>query len=195
MLILGWIFLIAGICCWIKVVYCLVRIFRAKLLLEMPLTQKSKNFRVVHQGCYSIWQEGPLFKLAPMAFIHPEIINIDSQEVIKLTSSLGRPHKNGFTRGSNLIFYCELVTGNYSLTIVDGSSFNQLENQISQKMIDHLPINKVLNQQYNLQIKQSLSKKQRLMMLVCIFAGLFLFMKGLFTLLQLSLGVRMEGAI
>lgn len=93
------------------------------------------------------------------------------------------------------MFYCELEVGNYNLTIVEGSSLNQLEKQISQKVIDHLPINKVLDQQYNLQIKHSLSKKQRLIMLICIFAGLFLFMKGLFTLLQLSLGIRMEGAI
>jgi hypothetical protein len=195
MLILGWIFLIAGICCWVNVIYCLVQLFRAKLVLEMPLVQKSKNFSVTHKGGYSIWQEGPLFKLAPMAFIHPKIVNLDSQEEVKLTPSLGRPHKNSFTRGSNLMFYCELEVGNYNLTIVEGSSLNQLEKQISQKVIDHLPINKVLDQQYNLQIKQSLSKKQRLIMLICIFAGLFLFMKGFFTLLQLSLGIRMEGVI
>ncbi|WP_171477297.1 hypothetical protein [Acinetobacter bereziniae] len=55
MLILGWIFLIAGICCWVNVIYCLVQLFRAKLVLEMPLVQKSKNFSVTHKGGYSIW--------------------------------------------------------------------------------------------------------------------------------------------
>lgn len=195
MLILGWIFLIAGICCWGNVIYCLVKLFRAKLLLEIPLTQKSKNFSVIRTGGYSIWQEGPLFKLAAMAFIHPEIVNIDSKEKVKLTSSLGRPHKNGFTRGSSLMFYCELEAGNYNLTIVDGSSFNPLENQIAQKMVDHLPITKVSDQQYNLQIRESLTKKQRLIMFICIFAGLFLLMKGLFTIIQLSLGLVMEGSM
>jgi hypothetical protein len=194
-LILGWIFLIAGICCWMNVMYCLVKLFKARLLLEMPLTQQSKNFKVVKKGGYAIWQEGPLFKLAPMAFIHPEIMNTDSQQMVKLKASIGRPHKNGFTRGSNLMFYCELQVGNYCLEALNGSSLSPIEDKISQAMVDHLSIKKQSDSLYNIQIRESLTKKQRIIMLLCIFAGLFLLMKGLFTIISLSLGTPMEGSM
>lgn len=56
-LILGWIFLTLGMCCWANAFYSLFRLFRTRLLLDLPLDQKFKDFNVTKKGGYAIWQE------------------------------------------------------------------------------------------------------------------------------------------
>jgi len=92
------------------------------------------------------------------------------------------------------MFYCELDVGHYCLEVLDGSSLNPIEDKISQTITDHLSMQKQADSLYNLQIRESLSKKQRIIMIICIFAGLLLLMKGLFTIIALSLGIAMEGS-
>ena len=193
-LILGWISLILGIACLIRAFYSLFLIFRSRLVLDLALNQKIKNFKISKKGGYAIWQEGPLFKLAPMLLIHPQITNTDLQQIVKLSPSIARASKNGFSRASMLMFYCELDVGHYCLEVLDGSSLNPIEDKISQTITDHLSMQKQADSLYNLQIRESLSKKQRIIMIICIFAGLLLLMKGLFTIIALSLGIAMEGS-
>ncbi|MGE8545302.1 MAG: hypothetical protein ACN6NS_13450 [Acinetobacter johnsonii] len=194
-LILGWIFLILGMCCWANAFYSLFRLFRTKLLLDLPLDQKFKDFNVTKKGGYAIWQEGPLFKCAPMTFVYPQIINTDLQQLVKLSPSIGRASKNGFSRASMLMFYCELEVGNYRLDVMAGSSLNPIEEHVSQSLIKNLSIKQAPDSQYNVQIRESLTQKQRAIMFICLFAGLFLFIKGLFTVIHLGLGIAMEGSL
>jgi len=194
-LILGWIFLILGMCCWANAFYSLFRLFRTKLLLDLPLDQKFKDFNVTKKGGYAIWQEGPLFKCAPMTFVYPQIINTDLQQLVKLSPSIGRASKNGFSRASMLMFYCELEVGNYRLDVMAGSSLNPIEEHVSQALIKNLSIKQAPDSQYNVQIRESLTQKQRAIMFICLFAGLFLFIKGLFTVIHLGLGIAMEGSL
>lgn len=194
-LILGWIFLILGICCWANAFYSLFRLFRTRLLLDLPLDQKFKDFNVTKKGGYAIWQEGPLFKCAPMTFVYPQIINTELQQLVKLSPSIGRASKNGFSRASMLMFYCELEVGNYRLDVMAGSSLNPIEEHVSQALIKNLSIKQVPDSQYNVQIRESLTQKQRAIMFICLFAGLFLFIKGLFTVIHLGLGIAMEGSL
>ena len=194
-LILGWIFLILGMCCWANAFYSLFRLFRTRLLLDLPLDQKFKDFNVTKKGGYAIWQEGPLFKCAPMTFVYPQIINTDLQQLVKLSPSIGRASKNGFSRASMLMFYCELEVGNYRLDVMAGSSLNPIEEHVSQSLIKNLSIKQAPDSQYNVQIRESLTQKQRAIMFICLFAGLFLFIKGLFTVIHLGLGIAMEGSL
>lgn len=194
-LILGWIFLTLGMCCWANAFYSLFRLFRTRLLLDLPLDQKFKDFNVTKKGGYAIWQEGPLFKCAPMTFVYPHIINTDLQQLVKLSPSIGRASKNGFSRASMLMFYCELEVGNYRLDVMAGSSLNPIEEHVSQVLIKNLSIKQAPDSQYNVQIRESLTQKQRAIMFICLFAGLFLFIKGLFTVIHLGLGIAMEGSL
>ncbi|MFP6842414.1 MAG: hypothetical protein VB979_09565 [Acinetobacter sp.] len=194
-LILGWIFLTLGMCCWANAFYSLFRLFRTRLLLDLPLDQKFKDFNVTKKGGYAIWQEGPLFKCAPMTFVYPQIINTDLQQLVKLSPSIGRASKNGFSRASMLMFYCELEVGNYRLDVMAGSSLNPIEEHVSQVLIKNLSIKQAPDSQYNVQIRESLTQKQRAIMFICLFAGLFLFIKGLFTVIHLGLGIAMEGSL
>ena len=194
-LILGWIFLTLGMCCWANAFYSLFRLFRTRLLLDLPLDQKFKDFNVTKKGGYAIWQEGPLFKCAPMTFVYPQIINTELQQLVKLSPSIGRASKNGFSRASMLMFYCELEVGNYRLDVMAGSSLNPIEEHVSQVLIKNLSIKQAPDSQYNVQIRESLTQKQRAIMFICLFAGLFLFIKGLFTVIHLGLGIAMEGSL
>ena len=194
-LILGWIFLTLGMCCWANAFYSLFRLFRTRLLLDLPLDQKFKDFNVTKKGGYAIWQEGPLFKCAPLTFVYPQIINTDLQQLVKLSPSIGRASKNGFSRASMLMFYCELEVGNYRLDVLAGSSLNPIEEHVSQVLIKNLSIKQAPDSQYNVQIRESLTQKQRAIMFICLFAGLFLFIKGLFTVIHLGLGIAMEGSL
>lgn len=194
-LILGWIFLTLGMCCWANAFYSLFRLFRTRLLLDLPLDQKFKDFNVTKKGGYAIWQEGPLFKCAPMTFVYPQIINTDLQQLVKLSPSIGRASKNGFSRASMLMFYCELEVGNYRLDVMAGSSLNPIEEHVSQVLIKNLSIKQAPDSQYNVQIRESLTQKQRAIMFICLFAGLFLFIKGLFTVIHPGLGIAMEGSL
>lgn len=194
-LILGWIFLTLGMCCWANAFYSLFRLFRTRLLLDLPLDQKFKDFNVTKKGGYAIWQEGPLFKCAPLTFVYPQIINTDLQQLVKLSPSIGRASKNGFSRASMLMFYCELEVGNYRLDVMAGSSLNPIEEHVSQVLIKNLSIKQAPDSQYNVQIRESLTQKQRAIMFICLFAGLFLFIKGLFTVIHLGLGIAMEGSL
>lgn len=182
-------------CCWAHAFYSLFRLFRIRLLLDLPLAQKFKDFNVTQKGGYAIWQEGPLFKCAPMAFIRPQIINTDLQQLVKLSPSIGRASKNGFSCASLLMFYCESEVGNYRLEMMASSSLNPIEERVSQALIKHLSIKQAPDSQYNVQIRESLTQKQRVIRLICLFAGLFLFIKGLFTVIQLGLGIAMEGSL
>jgi len=94
-----------------------------------------------------------------------------------------------------LAFYCELEIGYYCIEVSTGSSFNVVEDKISQSLIHHLPIKRAPDSQYNLQIRESLSKKQRIVMFICIFLGLFFFVRGLFTILHIMLGIPIEGSM
>ena len=194
-LILGWIFLTLGMCCWANAFYSLFRLFRTRLLLDLPLDQKFKDFNVTKKGGYAIWQEGPLFKCAPLTFVYPQIINTDLQQLVKLSPSIGRASKNGFSRASMLMFYCELEVGNYRLDVMAGSSLNPIEEHVSQVLIKNLSIKQAPDSQYNVQIRESLTQKQRAIMFICLFAGLFLFIQGLFTVIHLGLGIAMEGSL
>ena len=194
-LILGWIFLTLGMCCWANAFYSLFRLFRTRLLLDLPLDQKFKDFNVTKKGGYAIWQEGPLFKCAPLTFVYPQIINTDLQQLVKLSPSIGRASKNGFSRASMLMFYCELEVGNYRLDVMAGSSLNPIEEHVSQVLIKNLSIKQAPDSQYNVQIRESLTQKQRAIMFICLFAGLFLFIKGLFTVIHQGLGIAMEGSL
>ena len=147
--------------------------------MQAVLDQKFKDFNVTKKGGYAIWQEGPLFKCAPMTFVYPQIINTDLQQLVKLSPSIGRASKNGFSRASMLMFYCELEVGNYRLDVMAGSSLNPIEEHVSQSLIKNLSIKQAPDSQYNVQIRESLTQKQRAIMFICLFAGLFLFIKGI----------------
>jgi hypoxanthine-guanine phosphoribosyltransferase len=94
-----------------------------------------------------------------------------------------------------LMFYCELEVGNYRLDVMAGSSLNPIEEHVSQVLIKNLSIKQAPDSQYNVQIRESLTQKQRAIMFICLFAGLFLFIKGLFTVIHLGLGIAMEGSL
>lgn len=59
-LILGWLFLVIGIACWVFVFKCLYRLFRTRIIVDLPLSQQLKEFSIQEKGGFSIWQVGPL---------------------------------------------------------------------------------------------------------------------------------------
>lgn len=191
-LIFGWLLLIVGLSCWANVFYSLYLLFRTRLLVALPLNEKFKNFTVTKQGGYAIWHEGPIFKQAAVSFSRPQIIKLDNQQIVPLSSSLGRMTKNGWTRASALAFYCELDEGDYCIEAFAGSSLSPIEDKVSQTIINHLPINKAPESQYRFLVQESITTKRRVIMFICIFAGLFCFNIGLFTILEINLGVKME---
>lgn len=191
-LILGWLFLVIGIACWVFVFKCLYLLFRTRIIVDLPLSQQIKEFSIQEKGGFSIWQVGPLLKQVPMLFSQPQLTDLTRQQVVKLSLSIGRATKNSFSQSAMLVFYCELDVGKYCLEVFAGSSLHTIEERISKAILTTIPIGRASNQQYHFQLRESLTKKQRLLMPIFVFIGLFFFLQGLFTILNLLFDIPME---
>lgn len=88
-LILGWLFLVIGIACWVSVFKCLYLLFRTRIIVDLPLSQQIKKFSIQEKGGFSIWQVGPLLKQAPILFSQPQLTDLTRQQVVKLSPSIG----------------------------------------------------------------------------------------------------------
>ena len=134
----------------------------------------------------------PLLKQAPMLFSQLQLTDLTRQQVVKLSPSIGRATKNSFSQSAMLVFYCELDIGKYCLEVFSGFSLHIIEERISKAILTTVPIGRASNQQYRFQLRESLTKKQRLLMPIFVFIGLFFFLQGLFTILNLLFDIPME---
>ena len=193
--ILGVLMLIAGLGCWSYVFKCLYIMFRTRIVVDLPLNELFKTFRVTEKGGFAIWEEGPMLKKSPMAFSTPQIINTDHHQPVKLSRSYGNATKTSFTRASRMVYFCELDAGNYVFEVHAGSSLGKLDQAISNTIERVVTVSKAPASEYRIQLRKSLNKRQRLLIIPAVFIGLFLFNIGLFTVLGHTTGVHLEGAL
>ena len=114
--------------------------------------------------------------------------------MIKLSRSYGNVTKTGFTRSSRQVYFCDLDAGQYMIEIQAGSSLGHLDQIITNTFEHMVSIPTASLQQYSIQLRKSLSKRQRVLLLPMVFIGLFLFNIGLFTILSHAFGIQLEGA-
>ena len=185
----GALLLIAGLACWSYVFKCLYIMFRTRIVVDLPLNEQFKIFKLTEKGGFAVWEEGPMLKKSPMVFSTPQIINTDLQYPIKLSRNYGNVTKSGFTRAARLVYFCDLDVGNYILEVQAGSSLSKIDQVITNSLERVVTIPKAPLSQYRIQLRKSLSKRQRWLMLPAVFIGLFLFNTGLFTILRHTVGL------
>lgn len=165
--------LIAGLTCWGFVFKCLYIMFRTRIVVDLPLNEQFKAFKLTEKGGFAVWEEGPMLKKSAMVFSTPQIINTDHQQPIKLSRSYGNATKTSFTRASRLVYFCELEAGNYVLEVREDSSLGRLDQAMSNTIERVVTIPKAPASEYRIQLRKSLSKRQRLLMIPAVFIGLF----------------------
>lgn len=186
---------ITGLTCWGFVAKYLFIMFRTRIVVDLPVSEPFKTFKIIEKGGFAIWEEGPIFKKSVMAFSTPQIIHVDSKKVIKLSRSYGNVTKTGFARSSRQVYFCDLDAGQYIIEIQASSSLGQIDQIITNTLEHMVSIPTAPLQQYSIQLRKSLSKRQRLLLLPMVFIGLFLFNIGLFTILYHAFGIQLEGAL
>ena len=194
-LVLGALMQVCGVLCWGFVGKCLYTIFRTQLVVDLAVNELFKTFSLKEKGSFAIWEEGPMLKKSAMVFCTPQIIHTENQQAVKLSRSYGNATKNSFTRASRLIYFCELDAGHYILEVRAGSSLGKVDQLINSAIDQVANISTVPLSQYRIQLRKSLTKRQRLLMIPAVFVGLFLFNIGLFTVLHYAFGVQIEGAL
>lgn len=187
--------LIAGLICWGFVAKFLWIIFRTQIVVDLPLNEQFKAFQIKEKGGFAVWEDGPMLKKSPMVFSTPQIINTDLQHPIKLSRNYGNVTKSGFTRAARLVYFCDLDVGNYILEVQAGSSLTKMDQVITNSLERVVTIPKAPLSQYRIQLRKSLSKRQRLLMIPAVFIGLFLFNIGLFTVIGHITGEQFSGTL
>jgi len=187
--------LIAGLSCWGFVFKFLYIMFRTHIVVDLPLNEAFKTFRVTEKGGFAVWEDGPMLKKSAMVFSTPQIMNTDHQQPIKLSRSYGNATKTSFTRASRLVYFCELDVGNYVLEVRAGSSLDKLDQAMINTIERVMTVPKAPASEYRIQLRKSLSKRQRLLMIPAVFVGLFLFKTGLFTVISHITGKQLSGAL
>ncbi len=187
--------LITGLSCWGFVFKCLYIMFRTRIVVDLPLNEPFKTFRVTEKGGFAVWEEGPMLKKSAMVFSTPQIINTNQQQPVKLFRSYGNATKTSFTRASRLVYFCELDAGNYVIEVREGSSLGILDQAMTNTIERVVTIPKAPVSEYSIQLRKSLSKRQRLLMIPTVFIGLFLFNIGLFTVIGHATGKQLSGAL
>lgn len=194
-LISGSLMLLAGLACWGFVFKCLYIMFRTRIVVDLPLNEQFKAFKLTEKSGFAVWEEGPMLKKSAMAFSTPQIINTDHQQPVKLSRSYGNATKTSFTRASRLVYFCELDAGNYVLEVREGSSLGRLDQAMTNTIESVVTVPKAPVSEYRIQLRKSLSKRQRLLMIPAVFIGLFLFNTGLFTVIAHTTGKQLGGAL
>lgn len=125
--------------------------FSGNIILEIPFTMKSAQFRLPVPGTYSIWHKGQFFRKAPLDEFRPVIIDRSTSEEIKLHSLLFRPNANNGKTARMEIFRFTAPAGDYVLTLAEGSSISALENSV----ISRMPVKMVDYNKYFIQVRES----------------------------------------
>lgn len=70
-LILGIFMFIAGLTCWGLVTKYLFIMFRIRIVVNLPVNEPFKTFKIIEKGGFAVWEDGPIFKKSVMAFSTP----------------------------------------------------------------------------------------------------------------------------
>jgi hypothetical protein len=145
---------IIGIFMLIKGIMMLMQFFNTKIILEIPYTGKSGNFRIDTSGTYSIWQKGKQFTRTPVDKFKPVITNESTGEKVALNSSIFRTQVNNGATASMLLFKFTAPAGNYRLDLDEGSSISLLEKSLT----SYIPFKETDPANYFLQVRETRPK-------------------------------------
>lgn len=127
---------------------------KGKVLLTLPFNDRADHFTVTKSGVHSISQKGPILKKTPAGNFWPQITNLATNEVIKISPSIMSPRSNNFSTGIMELFTFYASVGEYKLDLVTGSSVSSF-----QKMIGTIiPLADIDLEQYFIEIRESQSQ-------------------------------------
>ncbi|EHQ25037.1 hypothetical protein [Mucilaginibacter paludis] len=140
-----------GIFILVKTIRMLKGIFAGEVIAEIPFTQQEVLFEITRPGVYAIWQKGQLFRKTPVDKFQLKLNKIASGEAISLPQSFFRPYINGFDTGRMEMNRFSAESGQYRLTVVEGTSVSVFE-----KLAFNLfPAKPVDYSQYFIQVRES----------------------------------------
>jgi hypothetical protein len=126
-------------------------VFNGEIIAEIPFTQKDIVFEISRPGIYAIWQKGKLFQRTPVDKFKLQLNKVPSGENVSLPKSFFSPHLNGMDTGRMEMNRFSADSGNYRLTIVEGSSVSAFE----KIAISLFPAKSVDYNQYFIQVRES----------------------------------------
>ena len=130
------------------------RATNGKILLTLPFNDRLGTFTVTQAGVYSIWHKGPILKKTPAGDFKPHIINLATNEVVKIKASIMSPRSNGFSTGRMELFTFNAPAGEYELSLIAGSSVSSFQKAIAKVV----PLANIDLNQYFIEIRQSQSQ-------------------------------------
>ncbi len=130
------------------------RATNGKILLTLPFNDRLGTFTVTQAGVYSIWHKGAILKKTPAGDFKPHIVNLKTNEVVALNTSIMSPRSNGFSTGRMELFTFNAPAGQYQLSLIKGSSVSSFQKAIGKVV----PLKDIDLDRYSIEIRQSQSQ-------------------------------------
>jgi hypothetical protein len=141
----------AGVILLVFSIKILRKSFSGSIIVEIPYSQKTAEFKVLKPRHFSIWHKGQFFRKAPLDEFRPRIIDRSTGENIRLHSLLFRPNSNNGRSARMELFRFTAPAGEYILELGEGSSVSGLENSL----IGLIPAKKADYDKYFIQVRES----------------------------------------
>lgn len=127
---------------------------KGKVLLTLPFNDNTGQFSASKSGVHSICQTGPILRKTPAGNFRPQIINVTTNEVVRINTSIMSPRSNNFSTGTMELFTFYAPAGEYRLELVEGSSVSSF-----QKILGTIiPLAEIDLSQYYVEIRESQSQ-------------------------------------
>ena len=153
----------------VKGIKILRKAFHGKIILELPLSEFTSNFKLEKSGMYSIWWQAGFLTSVPVHLFKPKINNKNSIEAVSLNTSLLSPRTNNFDIACLEVYTFRTKKGDYSIEMVEGSSVNYFQTEVA----NYFTSNKKFDfSKIKIQIRESQSQFMTLLGIpICLIGG------------------------
>ncbi len=127
---------------------------QGKILLSLPFNDGSGEFKLTKSGFYSVLHKGPILKKTPVADFRPQIVNLDTNDIITLNASIMSPRSSGFSTARTELFTFNAPAGEYELSLIEGSSVSTFQTAIGRI----IPLANIDLEQYVIEVRESQSQ-------------------------------------
>ena len=111
------------------------KVFKNDVLVELFLDDKEVDLELPSSGYYSVWQKGELFKFSFVNKYKPQLINKNTNSIVRLHYSVMRPNSNNFKTAEMELFWFKAHSGNYKLKLISGLSITRLESTLTSPLV------------------------------------------------------------
>ncbi|WP_295835483.1 hypothetical protein [uncultured Veillonella sp.] len=108
-----------GLCLFYLGIKYTIRFGSAKMLYEMPYTNKEGTFTLERSGTYGLWLSGKMFTKAPIGEFGFNLVDEKTGRTIPLFLSIMRARVNGITHSRMELYTFDAGPGTYRLSVTE----------------------------------------------------------------------------